>query len=93
MTSRNPGHAGGAHWHSKSNVPLFGHKFQLKFELEKYLKLKIWTQSVQMDSEASSQSFDSGPEGLGIKSRENQAKKQPVQGMEFSTYPQHRFFG
>ena len=43
------------------NRPLFCHKFQLEFVLEKYLELKMSFRSVRMDSEASSQSLDSGP--------------------------------
>ena len=49
-----------------SHIPFFCHKFQSKFALEKYLKLKMSAQSVYMGSEASSQSLDSGPEGQGL---------------------------
>ena len=47
------------------NISWFCHKFQLEFALEKFLELKFYlkmsAQRVQMDSEASSQSSDSGP--------------------------------
>ena len=49
-----------------SDGPLSSHKFQLEFVLEKYLELKMSFQSVQLDSEASSQSLDSGPGVLDL---------------------------
>ena len=42
---------------------MFCHIFQLEFALERYLELKMSAQYVHMDSEASSQSSISGPEG------------------------------
>ena len=64
--------------------PLFCHEFQLEFALAKYLELKMSAQSVHMDSEASSQSSYSGPEGQVLSSLEKtKAKKQPVQSWNF----------
>ena len=58
-----------------SNIPLFCHKFHIRFALEKCLELKMSAQSVLMDSEASSQSSDSGPEGPGISQVSRKPKK------------------
>ena len=64
-----------------SNIPLFCHKFLTRFALEKCLELKMLAQSVLMDSEAISQSSDSGQEDSGLsevsrkpKLRQNQCK-------------------
>ena len=49
-----------------SNRPLFCHTFHLQFVLGKYLELKLSFQSVRLDSDASSQSSDSGPRVLDL---------------------------
>ena len=68
--------------------PMFCHTFQLEFALAKYLELKMSAQRELMDSEASSQSLDSGAEGLrgsGPLStlEKTKAKKQAVQAWNF----------
>ena len=65
------------------NISWFCHKFQLEFALEKFLELKFYlkmsAQRVQMDSEASSQSSDSGPVDPGpLSSLEKTKKKTSV---------------
>ena len=62
---------------------MFRHKFQFEFALRKYLELKMSARSVQMDSEASSQSSDSGQESGPLNSRENQSKETFSAGMDF----------
>ena len=64
---------------------MFRHKFQFEFALRKYLELKMSARSVQMDSEASSQSSDSGQESGPLSTLEKtKAKKHSVQAWIFN---------